>query len=144
MEFKGKAYCKEDYAALFADVCTGCNQPLIDNYLSAAGGRYHEGCFMCVDCKTPFKSHESFYEHDGLTLCEKHYYERKSILCNSCAKPIIGKCINALGKRYHEEHFKCSFCQKLLDAEGSIPGQTGFKGHDGKAFCHSCHLKLYE
>lgn len=43
MEYKGKAYCKEDYAALFADVCSGCKNPLIENYLSAAGGRWHEG-----------------------------------------------------------------------------------------------------
>ena len=46
------------------------------------------------------------------------------------------------GDRYHEEHFQCSFCQKVLDVDGGDRGK-GFKGYNGKPFCVGCHLKLY-
>ncbi|KAJ3049794.1 hypothetical protein HK102_012416, partial [Quaeritorhiza haematococci] len=116
MEYDGKAYCQEDYAALFAKTCAGCSKALLDNYMIACGAMWHTGCFKCQDCGKPFDINNGFFEHEGKALCEKDYYARRSTLCATCNQPIIGKCISALGKRYHEDHFLCTFCKKVLEA----------------------------
>jgi hypothetical protein len=39
-----------------------------------------------------------YYEKNGAPLCEFHYYEAESNLCDVCKKPIIGRCVVALEK----------------------------------------------
>ena len=73
---------------------------------------------------------------ESALYCEGHYYQKLNAICNQCKKKIVGKCIVAFGKRYHETHFECNFCHKEL-----LP--TSFKGHDQKPFCHGCYIKLY-
>lgn len=86
---------------------------------------------------------ESFYEFEGNALCEQHYYARQSFICHTCNKPIVGRCINAVGKRYHEDHFCCTYCQLNLDPELNDDGKVGFKSKEGKPYCLNCHLKLF-
>lgn len=47
-ERKGKPYCRQDFIALFAPKCQGCERPLTDNYLSALQGVWHPECFVCA------------------------------------------------------------------------------------------------
>lgn len=56
-------------------------------------------------------------------------------LCASCGKPISGRCVTAMGKRFHPEHFVCSFCLCQLN-------KGTFKEHDAKPYCHKCFTKL--
>lgn len=39
LERNGKPYCHQDFLALFAPKCRGCERPVTDNYLSALEGR---------------------------------------------------------------------------------------------------------
>lgn len=48
MERNGKPYCHQDFLAMFAPKCKGCERPVLDNYLSALEGVWHTECFVCT------------------------------------------------------------------------------------------------
>ncbi|KAI8919751.1 hypothetical protein BC831DRAFT_405857 [Entophlyctis helioformis] len=139
-EFEGKAYCEDDYAALFADRCAACHQPMLDNSVSALDRQWHSTCFVCADpaCNTMLTA-EGFYEYQGRPYCELHYYHQTDNICDVCKKPIIGRCVVALDRKFHPRHFTCSFCQTELDGSA---GQ-GYKERSGKPYCGNCYIKLF-
>lgn len=134
-EKDGKAYCREDYFRLFAPKCSGCNEAIIENYISALNGHWHPHCFACMECHQPFHN-GSFFEHEGLPYCEMHYHARRGSLCYSCQKPITGRCITAMHRKFHPEHFICAFCLKQLN-------KGTFKEQNDKPYCHGCFVKLF-
>ncbi|CAN7985124.1 unnamed protein product [Ixodes hexagonus] len=134
-EKDGKPYCKEDYFELFAPKCGGCNRPITENYISALNGQWHPECFVCRDCRQPFNG-GSFYDHEGQPYCETHYHAKRGSLCAGCHKPITGRCITAMFRKYHPEHFVCSFCLGQLN-------KGTFKEQNDKPYCHACFEKLF-
>uniref|UniRef100_H2ZWN7 Leupaxin n=1 Tax=Latimeria chalumnae TaxID=7897 RepID=H2ZWN7_LATCH len=135
MEKEGKAYCRQDFFNLFSPRCGGCNRPVLDNYLSAVNTVWHPECFVCGDCMTPFVN-GCFFESEGRPFCDLHYHQRMGTLCHACQKPITGRCISAMGHRFHPEHFVCAFCLKQLN-------MGIFKEQNGKPYCHSCHQRIF-
>lgn len=134
-EKNGKAYCRDDYFQMFAPKCGGCGMPIMENYISALNRQWHPQCFCCWECQAPFGT-GSFYDHDGLPYCETHYHAKKGSLCASCQKPITGRCITAMFKKFHPEHFVCAFCLKQLN-------KGTFKEQNDKPYCHPCFVKLF-
>jgi len=134
-EMDGKAYCRLDYLDLFAPKCAGCNNPITDNFISALDAQWHPDCFVCYDCRCPFTS-GSFFDIDGKPYCETHYHIRRGSLCAGCHQPIMGRCITAMFRKFHPEHFVCSFCLKQLN-------QGTFKEQNDKPYCHGCFDKLF-
>ncbi|XP_060786915.1 leupaxin [Neoarius graeffei] len=135
MERDGKPYCPKDFYLLFAPKCSGCGESVRENYLSAANGTWHPDCFVCADCLKPFTD-GCFLELDGRPLCSQHYHNRMGTLCATCNAPITGRCMTALGRRFHPEHFVCAFCLRQLS-------QGVFKEQAGKPYCNACHAKLF-
>ncbi|XP_043094522.1 paxillin a [Puntigrus tetrazona] len=134
-EKEGKAYCRKDYFDMFAPKCGGCARAILENYISALNALWHPECFVCRECFTPFVN-GSFFEHEGQPYCEAHYHERRGSLCSGCQKPITGRCITAMGKKFHPEHFVCAFCLKQLN-------KGTFKEQNDKPYCQSCFVKLF-
>uniref|UniRef100_A0A669CPX8 Paxillin n=1 Tax=Oreochromis niloticus TaxID=8128 RepID=A0A669CPX8_ORENI len=134
-EKDGKAYCRKDYFDMFAPKCGGCARAILENYISALNCLWHPECFVCRECFTPFVN-GSFFEHDGQPYCEVHYHERRGSLCSGCQKPITGRCITAMSKKFHPEHFVCAFCLKQLN-------KGTFKEQNDKPYCHGCFIKLF-
>ncbi|XP_034025602.1 paxillin [Thalassophryne amazonica] len=134
-EKDGKAYCRKDYFDMFAPKCGGCARAILENYISALSCLWHPECFVCRECFTPFVN-GSFFEHEGQPYCEVHYHERRGSLCSGCQKPITGRCITAMSKKFHPEHFVCAFCLKQLN-------KGTFKEQNDKPYCHGCFLKLF-
>uniref|UniRef100_A0A8C6FNR6 Paxillin n=1 Tax=Moschus moschiferus TaxID=68415 RepID=A0A8C6FNR6_MOSMO len=134
-EKDGKAYCRKDYFDMFAPKCGGCARAILENYISALNTLWHPECFVCRECFTPFV-HGSFFEHEGQPYCEAHYHERRGSLCSGCQKPITGRCITAMAKKFHPEHFVCAFCLKQLN-------KGTFKEQNDKPYCQNCFLKLF-
>ncbi|XP_050408909.1 leupaxin isoform X1 [Patella vulgata] len=134
-EKDGKAFCRDDYYSLFAPKCGGCGRPIMDNYISALNRHWHPECFVCWDCHAPFGG-GSFFDHEGLPYCETHYHAKKGSLCATCQKPITGRCITAMFKKFHPEHFVCAFCLKQLN-------KGTFKDQNEKPYCHPCFVKLF-
>ncbi|MFH4977832.1 hypothetical protein AB6A40_004541 [Gnathostoma spinigerum] len=130
-ERDGRAYCKADFSRMFAPRCNGCKNPIQNNFITALGTHWHPECFVCQECHLPFDA-GSFYEYGGIPLCETHYHEKRGSLCASCSRPISGRCVSAMGLKFHPEHFCCSYCQKQLN-------KGTFKEVDRKPFCHKCY-----
>ncbi|XP_075918275.1 paxillin isoform X6 [Petromyzon marinus] len=134
-ERDGKPYCRQDYYGMFAPKCNGCSRAIMQNYLSALNTVWHPECFICRECFTPFIN-GSFFEHEGQPYCEVHYHERRGSLCSGCQKPITGRCISAMAKKFHPEHFVCAFCLKQLN-------KGTFKEQNDKPYCQPCFIKLF-
>lgn len=91
---------------------------------------------LCLqDCRMPFVSGQ-FFDHEGQPYCETHYHAKRGSLCAGCHKPIAGRCITAMFKKFHPEHFVCAFCLKQLN-------KGTFKEQNDKPYCHSCFEKLF-
>uniref|UniRef100_UPI00358EA2F1 paxillin-like n=1 Tax=Myxine glutinosa TaxID=7769 RepID=UPI00358EA2F1 len=134
-EKDGKPFCEKDFFEMFAPKCSGCSQPIMENYLSALNTVWHPGCFVCRECYTPFIN-GCFFELDAQPYCELHYHARRGSLCAGCQKPITGRCISAMGHKFHPEHFTCAFCTKQLN-------KGTFKEQNDKPYCHPCFVKLF-
>ncbi|XP_066906018.1 leupaxin isoform X2 [Halyomorpha halys] len=134
-EKDGRPYCRDDYFEMFAPKCGGCSRPIMENYISALSMQWHQDCFVCRDCRQPFHG-GSFFDHEGLPYCETHYHAKRGSLCAGCHKPITGRCITAMFKKFHPEHFVCAFCLKQLN-------KGTFKEQNDKPYCHSCFEKLF-
>ncbi|OPJ74264.1 leupaxin isoform B [Patagioenas fasciata monilis] len=134
-ERDGKPYCRQDFLAMFAPKCQGCERAVTDNYLSALQGIWHPECFVCAECLSGFDS-GSFFELEGRPYCELHFHQRQGSVCHGCSHPVTGRCITAAGRRYHPEHFVCSYCLGQL--------QKGtFRERGDKMYCRPCHDKLF-
>jgi paxillin len=144
MESNGKAYCVEDYEQMFAPKCATCTFPISSSVVEALGKAFHENCFVCSEpsCKKNLVEMGNFFEVNGKPFCEIHYHEAKGSLCFHCNKPISGKCLTVMGKKYHPEHLFCSFCKRNLTL-GATNLTSAFKDHAGKPYCMICHTKLY-
>ncbi|NXU59984.1 LPXN protein, partial [Turnix velox] len=154
----GKPYCRQDFLALFAPKCQGCGRPVTDSYLSALQGVWHPDCFVCAvsegvrvspqgstsispflplpqECLKGFAG-GSFFELEGRPYCEVHFHERQGSLCQGCGRPITSRCVTAAGRKFHPEHFICSFCRRPLN-------KGTFHEHGDKMFCRACYDKLF-
>jgi len=134
-ERDGRPYCELDFYGAFAPKCASCNEAIRGDCINALGSQWHPEHFACAYCQKSF-SGGSFFEYGGKPYCEAHYHQQTGSQCSGCGKPITGRCVNALNKRWHPEHFVCAFCMESL-AGGSFTEQNG------KAYCKSCHSKLW-
>jgi len=130
-----QAYCKTCYFGMFAPKCAGCAHPITDNYISSLDAQWHPKCFVCATCNQPF-ANGNFFEHEGRPYCETHFHALKGSLCAGCSKPISGRCITAMFRKFHPEHFVCSFCLKQLN-------KGTFKEKGEKPYCHECFNRLF-
>ncbi|XP_014796138.1 PREDICTED: leupaxin [Calidris pugnax] len=134
-ERSGKPYCRQDFLAMFAPKCQGCERPVTDDYLSALQGVWHPECFVCAECLSSFSS-GSFFELEGRPYCELHFHQRQGSICHGCGHPVTGRCITAAGRKYHPEHFICAYCLGQLQ-KGTV------REHGEKMYCQACHDKLF-
>ncbi|NWH41256.1 LPXN protein, partial [Chloropsis hardwickii] len=135
LEHNGKPYCHQDFLAMFAPKCQGCERPVVDNYLSALQGVWHSECFVCTECLTGFTG-GSFFELEGRPYCELHFHQRQGTICHGCGRPVTGRCVTAAGRRYHPEHFVCTYCLGRLH-------KGTFCERGDKMYCQPCHDKLF-
>ncbi|MEQ2211371.1 hypothetical protein XENOCAPTIV_028127, partial [Xenoophorus captivus] len=87
------------------------------------------------DCLKPF-TNGCFMELDGRPLCSLHFHSRQGTLCGGCGEPITGRCVSALDRRFHPEHFVCAFCLRQLN-------HGIFKEQKEKPYCTVCYNKLF-
>lgn len=53
-----------------------------------------------------------------------------------CLFLVLGRCITAMFRKFHPEHFVCAFCLKQLN-------KGTFKEQNDKPYCHGCFDKLF-
>lgn len=130
-----RPYCSDCYLARFAAKCVDCGKPIVSSFISALGGQWHVQCFVCAECRCEFAA-GAFFELEGRPYCETHFHARKGTLCAGCHQPITGRCVTAMYRKFHPEHFVCCFCLKQLN-------KGTFKEHNDKPYCHGCFDKLF-
>nr|CDS30709.1 paxillin [Hymenolepis microstoma] len=135
-EHQGKVFCQNCYYSKFGERCGGCRKPITDAYIMAIDQPWHEECFKCKDCGVNLKG-RNFFPEDGFLYCELHHRRNSGMVCAACGEPIAGnRCINAMGNRYHLQHFVCTYCLRQLS--------TGtFKERLGKPYCDPCFRQLF-
>ncbi|KAM6460635.1 leupaxin isoform 2-T2 [Liasis olivaceus] len=131
----GKPYCQKDFQSIFSPKCRGCDRPVMNQYLSALNAVWHPECFVCRDCFCSFTD-GSFFEISGQPYCELHFHHHQGTVCHGCGKPIVGRCVSAMGHKFHPEHFVCAFC--LTQLHNGI-----FQEQNDKTYCHACFKKLF-
>ncbi|RKP21645.1 LIM domain protein, partial [Rozella allomycis CSF55] len=106
---------------------------------------WHKEHFQCYECAKNVCA-LPFYADNDKIYCEEHYPCIGIPVCAMCQKEINGvskknfmimkKCVSALGKEYHPEHFTCTICGKVfLDGE--------YLERDGKPYCEQDYKHLF-
>lgn len=111
---KLRFYCHLDWHEAFAPRCQHCKTPIIGEHITALGGKhYHYGHFFCCECGDPFMQGKPHVELDGYAWCtgcvEKRTL-RRAPKCGLCRKNVVGEVVQALGKEFHAECFRCGDC----------------------------------
>jgi len=79
--------------------------------------KFHSACFTCDKCSKKLGG-SAFIEHENKYYCEKDYMELFAVNCAVCEKPILGMKYALLDdKKVHNECFKCSKCNNIIEAE---------------------------
>ena len=107
-------YCRKCYLQIHGPRCPACQKPVTSSCVKACNSVWHLEHFVCETCRTPFGATGNYFEHEGKPYCKKHYYEISGVICSACSRPIQGRCLNALGKRWHPDCLACDTCQKPI------------------------------
>ena len=156
-------YCERDYLENFVPRCAGCGEYVKENAIEACGKSWHAECFGCAACleeherirsspsalqiaaegaskdtmeelKLSFVKGDSYYERDGIPLCERHFFQRHGDICHKCNEVIKdGTVVNAMGHRWHPDCFACTKCDK------PFPSLRFFR-EEGRPYCEGCYM----
>jgi len=92
-------------------ICGYCGNPIIGETMTAMGKVYHIDHFVCGNCHDPIGT-RNFFEVDGKPNCDKCYHSLFAPICAHCNQGISDRCITAMGKKWHPNHFVCTECQQ--------------------------------
>jgi len=110
--------------------CSRCKKDILGKMVDAMKRQWHEECWRCNGCNRLIGT-DDFYAHDNYALCDSCEKEKFLPDCGKCGNRIDGLYTEALGKKYHPEHFCCQRCEKHL------PDGTFYQS-EGKALCLEC------
>ncbi|KAG5677614.1 hypothetical protein PVAND_007356 [Polypedilum vanderplanki] len=115
--------------------CSGCDKPIVGQVITALGKQWHPEHFTCNHCNQELGT-RNFFERDGNPYCEPDYHNLFSPRCAYCNAAILDKCVTALDKTWHTEHFFCAQC-------GQQFGDEGFHERDGKPYCRKDYFDMF-
>lgn len=98
---------------------------------------WHPEHFRCAQCDKELGT-EDFYERNGRPYCEKDYLNLFAPKCAYCDSPIVDKCLTALDKTWHPDHFFCTQCGKKLGDD-----KEGYHEKDGKPYCREHYFDTF-
>ncbi|GAM29425.1 hypothetical protein SAMD00019534_126010 [Acytostelium subglobosum LB1] len=149
-------------APLRQSFCLTCSKAINGHMIVALGNSFHRDCFKCTKCHKELGT-KTFYrqgllqagsEDDGADqhqhqhqqdqqqgtmpkyLCECCFNEACPV-CPKCNANVMYRCVNALGKKWHIDHFCCTACAQPL------VGNCFFEV-DGKPYCQSDYTLLFK
>jgi len=109
--------------------CAACRQPIAAEFMNAMGKKFHPQC--CVGCRYCGGMIEGeFFIQDGHAVCQ-NCKGRSGPRCAACGKQIAGDSMNAEGKAYHPQCWRCGICRAQLT--------NLFVPHEGKHICERCY-----
>ncbi|CAK9817331.1 PDZ and LIM domain protein Zasp [Anthophora plagiata] len=118
-------------------LCAHCNSYVRGPFITALGQIWCPDHFVCVNtqCRRPLQD-IGFVEEKGQLYCEYCFERFIAPTCNKCNSKIKGDCLNAIGKHFHPDCFKCSYCGKLF-------GNSPFFLEEGLPYCEADWNELF-
>ncbi|XP_076177185.1 PDZ and LIM domain protein Zasp [Ptiloglossa arizonensis] len=118
-------------------LCAHCNSYVRGPFITALGQIWCPDHFVCVNtqCRRPLQD-IGFVEEKGQLYCEYCFERFIAPCCSKCNNKIKGDCLNAIGKHFHPECFKCSYCGKLF-------GNSPFFLEEGLPYCEADWNELF-
>ncbi|KAG5670726.1 hypothetical protein PVAND_000970 [Polypedilum vanderplanki] len=119
-------------------VCDKCKCKITRGpFVTALGRTWCPAHFLCVNpnCKRELMD-IGFVEEKGELYCEYCFEQFLAPPCSKCNGKIKGDCLNAIGKKFHPECFKCTYCGKLF-------GNNPFFLEEGEAYCEADWNELF-
>lgn len=110
-------------------LCGECGKPVAGG-IKALNKYWHDECFVCSVCRSPFKSGMKLMQHEGKPICEKCYDETCVPRCFKCGKPLTGKYLIVDGHDYHSDCFVCTKCGN--------PFTSSYLIVNGQPICKKC------
>ncbi|KAJ3135416.1 hypothetical protein HK100_002687 [Physocladia obscura] len=133
--------------------CTHCGRPITGQSVRALNFFFHVDCFKCAECSIPVadKFFPFFPQTEGedpsqqsqsqlsrppVFYCETDFFAKHGLLCAKCGGALRGPHINAIGKKFHLDHFSCN-----VEECGIVFRQhDAFYERDGK--CGGCQTAV--
>uniref|UniRef100_A0A1I8H094 Transforming growth factor beta-1-induced transcript 1 protein n=1 Tax=Macrostomum lignano TaxID=282301 RepID=A0A1I8H094_9PLAT len=112
--------------------CAACKESIQGQLVKALGRAWHYEHFVCSKCRAELGK-QNFYEKDSQPFCEPCYQNEFSPKCAYCQEAILDRCVTALDKSWHPEHFFCQQCT------APFTESSGFHERDGKPYCADCY-----
>ncbi|CAO1439399.1 unnamed protein product [Diamesa hyperborea] len=118
-------------------LCGCCASQIRGPFITALGKIWCPDHFVCVNgnCKRELAD-IGFVEEKGDLYCEYCFEQFLAPPCSKCNGKIKGDCLNAIGKKFHPECFKCTYCGKLF-------GNSPFFLEEGEAYCEADWNELF-
>ncbi|XP_017790321.1 PREDICTED: PDZ and LIM domain protein Zasp isoform X3 [Habropoda laboriosa] len=118
-------------------LCAHCNSYVRGPFITALGQIWCPDHFVCVNtqCRRPLQD-IGFVEEKGQLYCEYCFERFIAPTCSKCNSKIKGDCLNAIGKHFHPDCFKCSYCGKLF-------GNSPFFLEEGLPYCEADWNELF-
>ncbi|PAA92773.1 hypothetical protein BOX15_Mlig012898g1 [Macrostomum lignano] len=114
-------------------VCAACGEQIHGQMVQALGRAWHLHHFVCAGGCGSQLSQQTFYEVSNSPYCEPCYQLEFSPKCAQCDGAILDRCLTALGRRWHPEHFFCQMCTAPFSET------SGFHEKDGRPYCLDCY-----
>uniref|UniRef100_A0A1A9W635 LIM zinc-binding domain-containing protein n=1 Tax=Glossina brevipalpis TaxID=37001 RepID=A0A1A9W635_9MUSC len=115
--------------------CSACEKPIVSQVITALDKTWHPEHFTCHHYNQELST-RNFFERDGFPYCEPDYHNLFSLRCAYCNGAILDKCVTALDKTWHTEHFFCAqFSQQF--------GEDDFHVRDGKPYCRNDYFEMF-
>ncbi|XP_017790337.1 PREDICTED: PDZ and LIM domain protein Zasp isoform X5 [Habropoda laboriosa] len=117
--------------------CKNDNECIRGPFITALGQIWCPDHFVCVNtqCRRPLQD-IGFVEEKGQLYCEYCFERFIAPTCSKCNSKIKGDCLNAIGKHFHPDCFKCSYCGKLF-------GNSPFFLEEGLPYCEADWNELF-
>ncbi|XP_076685564.1 PDZ and LIM domain protein Zasp isoform X3 [Andrena cerasifolii] len=117
--------------------CNNEKECLRGPFITALGQIWCPDHFVCVNtqCRRPLQD-IGFVEEKGQLYCEYCFERFIAPACGKCNNKIKGDCLNAIGKHFHPDCFKCSYCGKLF-------GNSPFFLEEGLPYCEADWNELF-
>ena len=115
--------------------CARCNGMIVGKVVDIGDVAFHPQCFTCFHCGQVFAEDEQYFLQDSLPYCGKDWYSLFSPKCHACKGNLKDSMIEAIGRKYHPEHFVCYRCGVPL------VGLSYSECH-GEPHCENCADKI--
>jgi hypothetical protein len=118
-------------------ICGVCASQIRGPFVTALGRTWCPAHFLCVNqnCRRELMD-IGFVEEKGDLYCEYCFEQFLAPPCSKCNGKIKGDCLNAIGRKFHPECFKCTYCSKLF-------GNNPFFLEEGEPYCEADWNELF-